>query len=99
MDKNKLATPEERRLKRIAQIKAKLQKEEARLNHDRRKERNGQLIAFGVYIEEFYKSADVEGKKRLEESMRKHLKDRNLIRAMKGLKRLEASLGVSSSLE
>lgn len=46
-------TSEQKRLDRIAQLKAKLQKEEARLSKIKRKERDGQLIAFGVYIEEF----------------------------------------------
>ena len=54
MQDNKTATPEERRLQRIAQLKAKLQKEEALLSKDKRKERDGQLIAFGVYVEEFF---------------------------------------------
>jgi hypothetical protein len=94
MQKNKIATPEERRLQRIAQLKAKLQKEEARLSKDKRKERDGQLIAFGVYVEEFFKSADMEGRKRLEESIKKHLSGRNLERALAGLARMGG--GVSS---
>lgn len=88
------ATPEERRLQRIAQLKAKLQKEEALLSKDKRKERDGQLIAFGVYVEEFFKSADMEGRKRLEESIKKHLAGRNLERALAGLARMGG--GVSS---
>ena len=88
MQDNKIATPEERRLQRIAQLKAKLQKEEARLSNDKRKERNGQLIAFGVYVEEFFKSADMDERNRLEESMKKHLSGRNLERALAGLSRI-----------
>ena len=88
MQENKSATPEERRLQKIAQLKAKLLKEEARLSRDKRKERDGQLIAFGVYVEEFFKSADIDEKKRLEESVKKHLKGRNLDRALAGLARL-----------
>ena len=94
MQNNKTATPEERRLQRIAQLKAKLQKEEALLSKDKRKERDGQLIAFGVYVEEFFKSADMEGRKRLEESIKKHLAGRNLERALAGLARMGG--GVSS---
>lgn len=88
MQENKPATTEERRLQRIAQLKAKLQKEEARLSKDKRKERDGQLIAFGVYVEEFFKSADTEGRRRLEESIKKHLSGRNLERALAGMTRL-----------
>jgi hypothetical protein len=88
MQDNKIITPEERRLKRIAQLKAKLQKEEARLSKDKRKERDGQLIAFGVYVEEFFKHADVEERTRLEESIKKHLSGRNFERALAGLVRM-----------
>ena len=56
MEGKKTLTTEEKRLKKIAQLKAQLQKEEARLNQDKRKERNGQLIALGVLVEEMYKS-------------------------------------------
>ena len=64
--KSKL-TQEEKRLKRIAQLKAMLQQEEAKQNQEERKRRTGQLVAFGVYIEEFFKTSDDEAKKRLEE--------------------------------
>lgn len=83
-------TSEQKRLDRIAQLKAKLQKEEARLSKIKRKERDGQLIAFGVYIEEFFKSADDDGKRKLEESIKKHLSGRNLERALAGLERLRS---------
>jgi len=88
MEKDSLTT-EERRLKRIAQLKAKLQKEEARQTQSERKKRDGQLVAFGVYVEEFFKTADEDGRKRLEESIKKHLSGRNLERATEGLQRLK----------
>lgn len=81
-------TTEERRKQRIAQLKAKLQKEEARLNKDARKERNGQLIAFGVLVEEMFKTAEPESKQKWIEVSRKYLKDRNLTRALAGFERL-----------
>lgn len=59
--KSKL-TQEEKRLKRIAQLKAMLQQEEAKQNQEERKRRTGQLVAFGVYIEEFFKTSDDEAK-------------------------------------
>ena len=88
MEEKKLTTEEKRRQK-IAQLKAKLQKEEARQNEEERKQRNGQLIAFGVYVEEFFKSVDLDGKKRLEDSIKEHLTGRNLERALSGLQRLQ----------
>lgn len=47
---------------RIAQLKAMLQQEEAKQNQEERKRRTGQLVAFGVYIEEFFKTSDDEAK-------------------------------------
>ncbi|GAB7495588.1 hypothetical protein Bwad001_43190 [Bilophila wadsworthia] len=87
-EKKEAMTTEEKRILRIKQLKAKLQKEQARLSASKRKERDGQLISFGVYIEEFFKSSNEDARKRLEESIKTHLKDRNLERALAGLKRL-----------
>ena len=84
-----IMTTEEKRLKRIEQLKAKLQNEEAKQRKDERKKRNGQLIAFGLYLEEFFKAADEDGRTRLEESIKKHLSGRNFERAIEGLKRLK----------
>jgi hypothetical protein len=85
--KSKL-TQEEKRLKRIAQLKAMLQQEEAKQNQEERKRRTGQLVAFGVYFEEFFNISNEETRKRLEESIKKHLSGRNLERALDGIKRL-----------
>ena len=52
MEKEQLTTAEKRNLK-IEQLKARLQKEESRLNAQLRKERTGQLMAFGIYLEAF----------------------------------------------
>nr|CDL65934.1 unnamed protein product [uncultured bacterium]CRY93697.1 hypothetical protein [uncultured prokaryote] len=81
-------TTEERRLKRIAQLKAKLQKETARQNELERKRRNGQLIAFGVFFEQWFKNANPEEKTNIISLVKNHLKDRNLERALEGMKRL-----------
>ena len=85
--KSKL-TQEEKRLKRIAHLKAMLQQEEAKQNQEERKRRTGQLVAFGVYFEEFFRISNEETRKRLEESIKKHLSGRNLDRALDGIKRL-----------
>lgn len=87
-EKKEILTTEKKRIQRIEQLKAKLQKEQAKLSASKRKERDGQLISFGVYIEEFFKSSNEDARKRLEESIKSHLKDRNLERALAGLKRL-----------
>jgi hypothetical protein len=57
-------------------------------------------VAFGVYVEEFFKAADEDARRKLEESINKHLKDRNLDRALAGLVRLKGEKGgeVSSSM-
>lgn len=88
MEEKKTLTTEEKRLKKIAQLKAQLQKEEARLNQDKRKERNGQLIALGVLVEEMYKSGDETARQKWIDGVKKHLKDRNLTRALAGFERL-----------
>lgn len=62
MERKSKLTQEEKRLKRIAQLKAMLQQEEAKQNQEERKRRTGQLVAFGVYIEEFFKTSDDEAK-------------------------------------
>lgn len=83
-------TTEEKRLKKIEQLKAKLQQEQARLSTARRKERDGQLVAWGVYVEALYKASDDAGRQRIEDSIRKHLTGRNLERALSGLVRLQS---------
>ena len=71
MEEKKQLTTEERRLQRIAQLKARLQKEEARLADSERKKRTGQLVSWGVMVEEIFKSADEAGRQRLIESAKK----------------------------
>lgn len=93
MEEKELTT-EEKRLKKIAQLKARLQKEEARLADSERKKRTGQLISWGVMVEEIFKSTDEAGRQRLIESAKKHLKERNLQRALEGFSRLDGG-GVS----
>lgn len=81
-------TTEQKRAKRIEQLKARLKKEEARLADSERKKRTGQLISWGVMVEEIFKSADETERQRWVESAKKHLKDRNLQRALEGFSRL-----------
>lgn len=83
-------TTEQKRAKRIAQLRARLQKEEARQAEDQRKKRNGQLVSWGVMVEEIFKNADEAGRQRLIDSAKKHLKERNLQRALEGFSRLSS---------
>lgn len=89
MEEKQPLTTEERRKQKIAQLKAKLQKEEARLNQSQRKERNGQLIAFGVLFEQYYRDSDPVQREAFKALAEKYLKDRNLTRALAGFERLK----------
>ena len=88
MEEKKYLTAEERRIKRISQLKARLQKEEARLADSERKKRTGQLVSWGVMVEEIFKNADESGRQWLMDSAKKYLKERNLQRALEGFSRL-----------
>lgn len=88
MEEKKQFSTKDRRLQRIAQLKARLQKEEARLADSERKKRTGQLVSWGVMVEEIFKSTDEAGRQKLVESAKKYLKDRNLQRALEGFSRL-----------
>lgn len=81
-------TTSEKREKRIEQLKAQVQKETAKLVADRRKERNGQLIAFGLLVEAIYKEGDEDTKKKIADAASRLLDDRNAVRALAGLRRL-----------
>lgn len=84
----KSQTTREKRLAKIAQLEAMLQKEKARLNMEKRKERNGQLIAFGIFLEEYLK--DKPGRiPSMKQNMQRLLEGRNLDRALAGVLRIE----------
>jgi hypothetical protein len=57
-------------------------------NQSQRKERNGQLIALGVLVEEMFKSGDDTARQKWTDGAKKYLKDRNLSRAMAAFSRL-----------
>lgn len=78
----------EKEKKEVAELKARLQKKEARLNQRLRKERNGQLVALGVLAEIIYKAGG-QGAKLLKESAQASLKDRNLERVGAAFARLD----------
>ena len=86
MPERKLST-RDKRLARIAQLEAQLQKQKARLNTEKRKERNGQLIAMGIYVEEYLKHFP-QNIPIMIKSMRKLLAGRNQERALAGVNRI-----------
>lgn len=89
MEEKSRLTTEQRRQKRIAELRSKLQTEEAALKASERKKRNGQLIAWGIMVEETFKNADVAGRQRLVENAEKFLlKKREKERALEGFQRL-----------
>lgn len=92
-------TVRQKQLERINQLKAKLERAQNRLTSADRKARNGQLIVFGVYLEEVYKKANEEGRKRIEDSIKEHLTGRNLTRALEGIARLKEESGVPPASE
>ena len=55
-------TTEQKRAQRIAQLRARLQKEEAKQAEVHRKKRDGQLFSWGIMVEEIFKSADEAGR-------------------------------------
>ena len=84
----KSQTTREKRLAKIAQLEAQLQKEKARLNEEKRKERNGQLIAFGIFLEEYLKDKPRRISS-MKQTMQRLLDGRNLDRALAGVARIE----------
>lgn len=86
-------TSRERREQRIAQLKARLQREQNLHARDLRKERNGELIAWGILVELMYKlSPDTRPyfKNAAEKLMSKD--SRNLTRALGGFARLDGEI-------
>jgi len=91
----KTLTTQEKRAKQKAQLKARLAKLEAFESREKRKERDGQLIAWGVLVEEMFKSGESESRQKWIDGAKKHLKDRNLARALAGFTRLMGSASVT----
>lgn len=69
--------------------KEALKKTGARLKKATRKERDGQLIVWGIFIETYYKCCGVHERNELREALKEHLKDRELDRALAGCDRLD----------
>lgn len=80
-------TTMEKRIDKISQLKAQIQKEQAKLKEEARKERNGQLIAFGIWVENFLKSNPAKIDE-MRDSAKELLTNRNLDRFLSGVKRI-----------
>jgi uncharacterized alkaline shock family protein YloU len=74
---------------RIRQLKEKLSRLSNQETANIRKQRNGQLIAAGVYIEMSYKKADIDARKKIQEKVLNILEGRNAERASAMFKRLD----------
>ena len=70
--------------------KQKLAQKAAALNRAARKERDGQLIAWGIMVEARYRNATPDLREHIISTTRELLKDRNLSRALAGFARLDA---------
>ena len=69
--------------------KQKLAQKAAALNREARKERDGQLIAWGIMVEARYRNASPDLREHIISTTREFLKDRNLSRALAGFARLD----------
>lgn len=89
--RRKSDTPPKTREEKIAALKARLTKELSRQKTDERKERNGQLMAMGIIIEELYKHGDNHAKqiKRLIEENRQGFDSRNVERSLAMFSRID----------
>lgn len=68
---------------------AAVKRTRARLTEEARKERDGQLIAWGIFIEIYYKCCGAKERNEFREEFKKHLKGRELDRALAGCDRLD----------
>ena len=101
MDKNNQTTPNSpapsgalrktlaEKMLSLQRQKQKLAQKAAALNKEARKERTGQLIAWGIMVEAQYRNATPDQRERIVSAARKLLQDRNLSRALAGFARLD----------
>lgn len=73
---------------KIERLQKELKEIKAAKSRAERKERNGQLIAFGVLIEQIFKTATPDQRESLKKKAADLLDDRNRDRAMTGFDRL-----------
>lgn len=86
-------TARQKQVERINQLKAKLERAQNRLTSADRKARNGQLIVFGLCLEEAFKKDGADERNHIEDLIKRHLSGRNLTRALEGVDRLKEEMG------
>ena len=77
------------KMRSLQRQKQKLAQKAAALNKEARKERTGQLIAWGIMVEAQYRNAAPDQRECIVSAAREFLKDRNLSRALAGFARLD----------
>lgn len=88
-DKTNAETGMTPRQAKIKQLREKLARLENRETAETRKQRNGQLIAGGVYVEMSYKKAESDARKKIREKVLAVLDGRNAERASAMFKRID----------
>lgn len=76
--------------KRIERLEKELKNAKAQKQGQARKERNGQLMAFGILLETKYKMLTTEEKNKIRQWAADLLEGRNLERAMASFARLDS---------
>ncbi len=77
------------RMEALERRRQKLNQQAAALKKEARKDRNSQLIAWGIFIEIYYKLSGEEEHNAFREDLKKYLKGRELERALAGCDRLD----------
>lgn len=72
--------------------KTRLAQRAAALSKEARKARNGQLIAWGLWVEHYYTELTPEQRAAFQKAVYDYLKDRNLSCAHEGFTRLDAEI-------
>lgn len=75
--------------KRIERLTKDLKNAKAMKQGEERKIRNGQLIAFGILLEQKYQKLPIEEQTKIKTWAKELLEGRNLERALEGFSRLE----------
>lgn len=98
-NENSGLTTMEKRKKRVEDLRARLAAETAKLKKDSRKERTGQLIAFGIFFERYYKKLGPQDRMNVYMDSGKFLDARNSERFNAGIKRLDAEKPADNDAE
>lgn len=84
------------KMEALEKQKNRLAARAAALSKEARKARNGQLIAWGLWVEHYCITAPAEQRAMVRKLVLEYLKDRNLARAREGFARLDAEMHAKS---